>query len=89
MSDGDTPTESPAAKRSRRPSFAELAADITGPQHAIGSDPPGLRWLDRRIGRGIRLAFWWLWRTKGGTLAAGGVGAALTWLSHHLWHWIR
>lgn len=74
--------------RSKAPSFHEIATEITS-SHRIESDPPGLRWLDRRIGRAIRITLWWLFRTKGGTLAAGGVGAALTWLSHHIWHWIR
>ena len=77
--------------RSKRPSFGELASEITG-SHSIDSDPPALRWLDRRIGRALRLTAWWIWRTKGGTLVVGGIGAVVGWLVHHfslLAHWIK
>jgi hypothetical protein len=73
---------------SKRPTVRELAADITG-SHRVQSDPPGLRWLDRRIGRAIRVSLTWIVTTKGGSLLIAAVSSFLTWLSQHLWHWIR
>lgn len=74
--------------RSRRPSLPDLWDDLST-SHRIDSDPPGARWLDRRIGRAVRVSAWWLFRTKAGTAFAAGVGAAATWASHHFLHWIH
>lgn len=71
----------------RPPSIPDLLSDITGKHRAI-SDPPGARWLDRRIGRAIRLSLRWWITTKGGTALTALISALLTWLSHHLTHWM-
>jgi hypothetical protein len=81
-------SDRPPPIRSRAPSFSELASEITA-SHRLESDPPAVRWLDRRIGRAFRISAWWLWRTKAGTLSAAGLTGALTWLSQHFWHWIK
>ncbi len=49
--------------RSKAPSWHDLASEITQ-SHTINSDPPGVRWLDRRTGRAIRLGVHWLLRSK-------------------------
>lgn len=86
----DSPSPKPpinAPYRSKRPTFSELASDITD-SHRIDSDPPGLRWLDRRIGRTIRVGLTWYFRTRSGTIIAHLVGLAIAWLTEHKWHWM-
>jgi hypothetical protein len=78
----------PPPTRSKAPSLSELWTEVTE-SHRLESDPPGARWLDRRIGRAVRLGLRWLCRTKTGTAFAACCGAAATWLSHHWLHWIR
>lgn len=78
----------PTVYRSKRPSFSELAAEITS-SHRIESDPPVLRWVDRRIGRAIRISGLWYFRTRSGTLFAHLVGGGIVWLTEHAWHWME
>jgi hypothetical protein len=72
--------------RSPLPSAFDVFEDVTG-AHSLAPDKA--RALHRRIGRIAYIAFRWLVRTKMGTLLTAIASFALTWLSHHLWHWIR
>ena len=70
---------------SRPPSFHDLLDEVTN-SHRIDSDPPFTRWLDRRVGRAVRIGARWVITTKGGTALVAASTAFLTWLSHHLTH---
>lgn len=71
----------------RPPSFHDLLDEVTE-SHRIESDPPFARWLDRRVGRAVRLGARWVITTKGGTalVAAASYVAGhtrlLPWLGH-------
>jgi hypothetical protein len=57
---------------------------VTG-SHDIGSEPPAARWLDRRIGRAVRLLTrHWVAHVVAAHLL-GWAGYALA----RAWHWIR
>jgi hypothetical protein len=91
-----TPTRVEEAPRSLSPvpSKFELLEAITG-SHTLTTDPPAARWLDRRIGRAVRVTLTWMWRTRAGTITFGGLtlsagGALGGWIAHlvHLAkHW--
>ena len=71
----------------RQPSFHDLFDEITG-THRPSSDPPFTRGFDRHVGRLVRLGARWVITTKGGTFLVAAVSGFLTWLSHHLTHWM-
>jgi hypothetical protein len=77
----------PPPMRSKAPSLHDIVSELTG-SHDVDSEPPAMRWLDRRIGRAVRLATRWLIRTKGGTAVMMSIAAFLTWLSHKITHWM-
>lgn len=81
------PHSFPPVYRSKKPSGPELLDALTG-SHSIDSEPPAARWLDRRIGRAVRIGFRWVIRTKAGTALVAALSAFLTWLSHHIFHWM-
>lgn len=69
---------------SRRPSVPDIIEAATG-SHTLDSDPPGVRWLDRRIGRAIRLLTrHWIAHVVAAHLL-GWAGYALA----REWGWIR
>lgn len=86
MDPSDCGTEVTRPIRSRAPSGADFVEAWTG-SHTVDSDPPGVRRIDRMIGRGVRLGLRWLWRTKTGTLAFGGATGAVVHVLHRL-HWL-
>jgi hypothetical protein len=77
----------PPPIRSKAPSLHDIAAELTG-SHSVSSEPPAMRWLDRRVGRSVRLGVRWVITTKGGTLLVAVLSAVLTWLSHRWTHWM-
>ena len=50
------------------------------------SDPPEVKAFDRALGKVVRMSGYWLWHTRRGTLAFGGVMGVLGWLLRHWQH---
>jgi type IV secretory pathway TrbF-like protein len=65
----------------------DLFDELTG-HHRPDSDPPFTRACDRHVGRFVRLGARWVITTKGGTVLVALASGFLTWLSHHLTHWM-
>jgi hypothetical protein len=74
--------------RSEMPSVHDLWSDLST-SHRLDSDPAGARWLDRRVGRALRLALRWWITTKGGTAFTAAVSVGIAWLTAHLAHWLK
>lgn len=87
----DPPSKPPRPNplvRSRAPSFPEVL-DAILTEHSAASDPPGARKVQRYVGRFVLRGFRWTLRHWKPLAVAHAVGAGLSWLSNHLWHWMK
>lgn len=83
-----TDSDNPRRIRSPAPSGTDWVEAVAG-THKWESAPPGVRRAWMRMGYYSSRGMSYVWQHRGALLLAHAIGAAITYLTHHIWHWIR